>query len=76
MAAIQKHHIFYKTVKENKKRESQREIVVELYQHEHKIITDIQRLRPENTSRGFWHSLRVLTEAYEPFSHMIISDDS
>jgi len=68
MPVIQRHHIFYKTIKEGNKRESQREVTIDLFQHEHRLLTQIQRLKPENTSKGFWHALRVIMEAYEPFS--------
>ena len=71
---IQNHHIFYKVVKEGNRGASQREIIVPMKMHEHRIVSLIQRLKPENSSKGFWHALKVLCEAYAPFAKEVTKD--
>ena len=68
---VNRHHIFYKTRKDGNKRDSQREIIVPMYRGEHMIVSLVQRLNPNECSKGFWHSLRVLMDAYEPFAKSI-----
>lgn len=65
---IQYHHIYYGHTKPGNKRPSQREVVVPVLGSEHQLISRIQVRRPENISKGFWHSIRVLMAAYEPFA--------
>jgi hypothetical protein len=66
---IQHHHVMYQHKKEGNKRQSQREVILPVYMYEHKIISDIQKLKPENCSEEFWYALRVLDAAYSPFAH-------
>ncbi len=68
---IVEHHIFYEHVKPGNKGKSQREVTTKIYNDEHQFIWRLQNRRPETLSKGFWHSLKVLTAAYEPFACVI-----
>lgn len=69
MAKYVIHHIFYPHTKEGNKRPSQREITCLLTNSEHQAIWRIQNRRPDNITKGFWHAMRVLMAAYEPFAY-------
>jgi hypothetical protein len=56
---VQNHHIFYET-KTPKGGVRQREVIVPVFQGEHYILSQIQRLKPENCSKGFVAGLEVL----------------
>ena len=58
----------YDHLKPGNKRLSQREIIAEVLGSEHQLISRIQCRKPENISLGFWHSIKTLMAAYEPFA--------
>lgn len=68
---LQFHHVVYRHVKDGKTRESQREIVLPMYMNQHRLVSLIQRLKPENICIEFWQSLRVLDAQYSPFAHSL-----
>lgn len=68
---VQYHHVFYRHLKSGNKRESQREIVLPMYMNQHRLISLVQRLKPENICLEFWQAMRVLDAAYSPYSHSL-----
>ena len=68
---VQHHHIFYETRDDKTNKLKQREFTVPLYQGEHYIVTQIQRLNPENCSKGFVTACRALLEIIDYSAHVI-----
>lgn len=68
---VQFHHVLYRHLKPGNKRESQREVILPVYMAQHRLISLIQRLKPENICIEFWQALRVLDAAYSPLAHSL-----
>lgn len=68
---VQNHHIQY-----GNKEHKLPDLVLPVYQGEHWILSQIQRLKPSNCSIQFVRAARLLFDVIEPFAEPIKLEES